>query len=63
MGESVIVPSLPDCDFCQLEDVKRVARYDGKTTLGPWANMCDDHFLENGIGVGTGKGQRLILAD
>lgn len=27
------------CDFCNQR-----ATYDGKTILGPWANMCDMHF-------------------
>lgn len=27
------------CDFC-----KKQARYDGKTTMGPWAYMCEEHY-------------------
>lgn len=27
------------CDFC-----KEQARYDGKTTMGPWAYMCEKHY-------------------
>ena len=43
------------CDFCgKTEKVM----YDGKTKLGPWANMCQPHYDENGIGLGTGKGQK-----
>jgi hypothetical protein len=39
------------------------AQYDGKTTAGPWANMCDEHFAIHGIGLGTGLGQRLVVRD
>jgi hypothetical protein len=45
------------CDFChRLVDVW----VDGKTTLGPWANMCLACFRVAGIGLGTGKGQKYV---
>lgn len=53
---SVEVSELPQCDFCQKQ-----ASYDGKTVFGPWASMCEAHFKANGVGVGLGKGQKLIL--
>ena len=34
------------CDFC-----KAAATYDGKTTMGPWAFMCEEHFVQYGIPV------------
>lgn len=34
------------CDFCN-----ELAKYDGKTTLGPWAFMCEDHFKQYGINI------------
>ena len=37
----------PSCDFCDHPGI-----YDGKTVSGYWANMCQGHFDE--IGVGTG---------
>ncbi len=49
------VAVLPKCDFCD-----ETARYDGMTTYGPWANMCEPHFENNGVGLGLGKGQRLV---
>ena len=52
----VEVVKLPMCNFCSKE-----ATYDGKTTMGPWAYMCKDHFLVNGIGLGLGKGQKLVV--
>ena len=53
----VTIPKLPDCDFCGDE-----AHYDGRTTLGPWANMCQQHFMEHGIGLGLGRGQKLVVS-
>ena len=52
----VKVEVLPKCDFCDSQ-----AAYDGKTKMGPWANMCEAHFKVSGIGLGLGRGQRLIL--
>ncbi len=52
----VIVTRLPKCDFCG-----STVRYDGKTRMGPWANMCPAHFKMYGYGLGLGKGQKLIL--
>lgn len=43
------------CDFCD-----EIAWYDGKTTSGYWAYMCKLCFILNGIGLGTGVGQKLI---
>lgn len=53
----VKVNGLPICDECQC----KVASYDGKKYCGMWAYMCDDCFHENGIGLGFGKGQRMVL--
>ena len=39
------------------------AEYDGKTKLGPWAYMCASHFSELGKGLGTGRGQRLVVVE
>jgi len=54
-GTEVYVEELPKCNFCD-----KPAHYDGKTTMGPWAYMCEEHFKMYGIGLGTGKGQKLI---
>jgi hypothetical protein len=58
MGERVTVARLPKCDFCA-----EPAQYDGKTRMGPWANLCPNHFVDYGTGLGTGRGQRYVLAD
>ena len=42
------------CDFCQREVSKWV---DGRTVLGPWANMCQECYKTKGVGLGIGKGQ------
>lgn len=60
MSTTVTVASLPACDIHRGE---HPAKYDGKTTLGPWANMCQEAFDEYGVGLGTGKGQRLVVAE
>lgn len=58
----VEVTEIPMCDFCQREGKMVPAKYDGKTTFGPWANMCQVHFYLYGIGLGMGKGQQYVLA-
>jgi hypothetical protein len=61
--EAVVVTQEKTCDICQLKDgiAGVVATVDGKTIDGPWANMCDQCFEHYGIGLGLGKGQRLIV--
>lgn len=59
MSDTVSVPSLPGCSFCTKGG--NPAAYDGATTLGPWAYMCEDHFEIYGRGLGTGVGQRLVV--
>ena len=53
------------CDFHVVdsngEQAKVLAEYDGATTMGPWANMCEAHFNLYGTGLGLGRGQRLII--
>ena len=47
---------IPSCDFCYAD-----ACYDGKTTAGPWAYMCETHWEKYGLGrIGLGFGQRLV---
>jgi hypothetical protein len=68
-----IVDSIPNCDFGDLGNARAEfhnnadsvpARYDGATyDMGRWANMCEPHFTAIGVGLGTGRGQKLILRD
>ena len=55
--------TLPACDFCKMAGVTPAnpAAYDGKTRSGPWAYMCARHFKINGVGLGEGRGQKLVL--
>lgn len=48
---------LPNCDICHA----RACVYDGKTKHGPWAYMCEPCYTKNGMGLGLGLGQRLVL--
>jgi predicted RNA-binding Zn-ribbon protein involved in translation (DUF1610 family) len=43
------------CDICRKEAV-----YDARTRSGQWAHLCENCFRAVGIGLGTGKGQKLI---
>lgn len=57
MSTEVKVSSLPVCDVCGAGE----AQYDGKTVYGPWAYMCESCFVKLGSGLGTGRGQRLVV--
>jgi len=63
MSDRVRVPSLPECDIhkYELNTTGVTAHYDGKTVKGPWAYMCEGCFTSHGIGLGTGRGQRLYV--
>ena len=57
----VEVTKIPDCDLCLQQNHIEKARYDCKTTMGSWANLCEHHFENYGVGLGLGFGQELIL--
>lgn len=44
------------CDFNRLHPIGEKF-IDGKTTNGPWANMCLNCARVNGVGLGMGRGQ------
>lgn len=52
-----IVSEKPKCDVCGHPQ----AEYDGKTKIGLWAYMCEICFERFGVGLGIGKGQKLLL--
>lgn len=54
--ETVVVDSIPQCDFCDAPGV-----YDAKTPLGPWASLCEADFERLGCSLGLGRGQKRIL--
>lgn len=65
MSDIAYVTQLPDCDIHKslLDKPGVPAAYDGKTVQGPWANMCEECFGTHGVGLGTGRGQRLIVGE
>ena len=60
-GTETTVPGRPLCDICAQTGLTTRAYYDGATRKGPWAYMCETHFADLGVGLGTGRGQRLIV--
>jgi hypothetical protein len=62
-GTVAKVAAMPTCDFCRMNGADVPAGFDGKTKMGAWANMCPTHFGLYGIGLGTGKGQRLVMEE
>lgn len=63
MGDTVYIPHPEYCDLCKSQGLQVEAVYDGKTVHGPWAYMCENHFGAMGVGLGTGRGQRLIVGE
>lgn len=49
-------PAPTHCDLCT-EPITNVF-IDGRTNFGPWANMCPECHKANGVGLGTGRGQK-----
>jgi hypothetical protein len=37
---------LREIPLCQMCSYTRPAKYDAKTNMGPWAYVCDSHFVE-----------------
>lgn len=67
MSVSTVVDKRPPCDMCRHRSNAALppaeAQFDGKTKAGPWAYMCLPCYKLFGIGLGTGKGQRLYLKE
>ena len=63
MSTETFVSELPKCDLCVAAGVSSPldAEYDGRTIRGSWANMCEAHFQLFGTGLGTGRGQKLVV--
>lgn len=54
------VGALPTrCDLCHKPLTSSF--FDGRTSNGPWANMCPKCHNRQGFGIGTGKGQEYEL--
>jgi hypothetical protein len=64
MGDTTTVSKLPACDFCAHEGRGLIAAtYDFRTSMGPWANACEQHWRQYRATtrLGTGNGQRLVV--
>ena len=64
MSDKAYVSELPMCDFCGNNGGKRrKAKYDFRTSWGPWANGCEVHYRNNRAHteLGTGHGQLLVV--
>jgi hypothetical protein len=57
-GHAVVIDARPMCDLCA--DGTR-AIYDAASRQGPWGYMCQRHYDQFGVGLGTGRGQRLVV--
>ena len=57
----VEVTHIPPCDFCKEDGEDRPAEYNARTVSGYWAYLCLAHYRGYGVGLGLGKGQKLIL--
>jgi len=45
-----------ECNLCGKVNLSEFV--DGKTRMGPWANMCMPCYRKVGVGLGVGRGQR-----
>lgn len=61
-GKVVVVPSIPDCNFCQ---DGTPGPYDFAMRGGGWANGCDYHWkmFRRSPKLGTGSAQLWITDD
>lgn len=57
----VEVVTIPPCDVCARRGFVKDARYDARLDFGPWANVCEEHFIAYECSLGTGRGQELKL--
>ena len=62
MSTSVVLTKHVYCDLCKLwnKKPKVIAYYDARTKLGPWGNLCENHFQsETYRKLGVGYGQKI----
>ena len=52
-----VLEERPPCDLCRA----RPAAIDGQTRHGSWAYMCIPCHEVHGVGLGLGRGQRLLI--
>jgi len=49
------VLTIPKCDFCS-----QLGEYDAPTKMGPWANMCKEHYYRYSV---SDMGTHFVLKD
>jgi hypothetical protein len=47
-----------ECDLCGVDLEACTSFIDGRTKQGPWGLMCPVCHKHQGVGLGTGKGQK-----
>ncbi len=63
-GTTTYVVERPNCEIHRhSRSVEIPAGYDAALRQGGWAYVCDGCFTAYGIGLGLGRGQRLIVAE
>jgi hypothetical protein len=65
-GTEARVDALPWCDLCKYgigcRKVETIALYDARTSNGQWGFLCQTHYESENCRLGTGFGQRLVVA-
>ena len=51
--KTVYLENLPDCDLCTGQNKGNKAVFDVKTSLGRFANLCQNHFNIFGVNIGS----------
>lgn len=60
--ETTVLTERPSCDLCGVAGKNVPASVDGRLRgRASWAYMCELHFETHGVGLGLGKGQRLLI--
>jgi len=54
-----IMHTVGECNLCGKDRLSEFV--DGKTRMGPWANMCLPCYRKVGVGLGVGKGQKYAM--
>ena len=54
-----IMHTVGECNLCGKDRLSEFV--DGKTRMGPWANMCLPCYRKVGVGLGVGRGQRYAI--
>ena len=57
--QEVTLSHRPKCDL----GCGGPAFFDAKTRQGPWGYLCQAAFAKFGVGLGVGKGQRIIIGE